>query len=308
MVTRDIAVIGSGLSGLTAAYNLTDTSMEVSVFGKVQQSHYYKQPAALNKGDLDILKKMGIGTSELEDSKDLLKRMRKWLDKKKQFRVPADVSNIFVKDNLFHIKTVKEKFKHRSVIFALGRRPEYFSKVMSEIENIELYLEGLGVSFNAECDAQFYKGKSVVMLGSGNSAISGLEKLKPITEEIHFIPYDRDEYTLKEINKMGIRLHDTGIDSLSGKRILEKVHLKNGDSIEASALFIEVGPKWINELAVNIGIFPENWGYLKADEKQSTYLDGVFACGDVVGPPFELEKAMDSGYRASKYSAAFVGK
>jgi thioredoxin reductase (NADPH) len=89
---------------------------------------------------------------------------------------------------------------------------------------------------------------------------------------------------------------------------LEAVELEGGEVIAVKGVFIELGAKGVLGLAGGLGVEldPESLRFVKTDRKQRTNVEGVFAAGDVCGPPFQIAKAMGEGCVAGLGAAEYV--
>jgi thioredoxin reductase (NADPH) len=98
------------------------------------------------------------------------------------------------------------------------------------------------------------------------------------------------------------------VASLAGSDKLEAVVLDDGQRLEVSGLFIELGAKGAVELAGSLGVDldQESFKYIAANKKQETNLAGVYAAGDICGPPWQMAKAVGEGCVAGLEAAAYV--
>jgi thioredoxin reductase (NADPH) len=93
---------------------------------------------------------------------------------------------------------------------------------------------------------------------------------------------------------------------ISGEQRVEGVLLDDGSVVNVQGVFIELGSRGVLELTSNIGLLPDTSGYLKVGRGQTTDVEGVFACGDLCGPPLSLAKAVGEGYVAAVSAFEYV--
>ena len=183
------------------------------------------------------------------------------------------------------VKTASNTYHARTVIIATGANPR-----MLGLHN-ERELTGKGVHYCAHCDGRFYKGKTVAVVGGGNSAVSDALYLSRVTDKVYVI-HRRDSLRATKIYHEPLMkaenvefVWDSAItEILSDGRVTGVLvkNLKDGSEQEVhfSGLFVSIG----RQPATNFldGILElDNYGYIVADESTRTSIPGVFAVGDV---------------------------
>ena len=162
----DVIVVGSGPAGITASIYAKRRNLSVLIISKNESAlqktdkieNYYGFPNGTTGKELyenGIKQAQNLGIELIEDEIVSLKFL-----------------------NTFELETVNSKYEAKSVILATGA-----NRNSSKINGIKEF-EGKGVSYCAVCDAYFFKGKDVAVLGSGNYAISELQQLKPIVKSV----------------------------------------------------------------------------------------------------------------------------
>ncbi|MBM9512257.1 NAD(P)/FAD-dependent oxidoreductase [Desulfobulbus marinus] len=88
-----------------------------------------------------------------------------------------------------------------------------------------------------------------------------------------------------------------GIEAIVGEHAVESMRLENGQTIETEGVFIELGSKGALDLAAQIGVQldTESFKYIETNKKQETSITGIYAAGDMVGPPYQMAKAVGEG-------------
>jgi thioredoxin reductase (NADPH) len=99
------------------------------------------------------------------------------------------------------------------------------------------------------------------------------------------------------------------VQEINGDGEVTGLTLKDERHIPVSGVFIELGAKGLMELATPLGILLDEEGkYIQADKKQKTSVDGVYAAGDICGPPWQMAKAVGEGCVAGLEAAGYAKK
>jgi thioredoxin reductase (NADPH) len=155
----------------------------------------------------------------------------------------------------------------------------------------EKELVGRGVHYCAHCDGRFYKGKTVAVIGGGNSAVSDALYLSRLAKKVYLV-HRRDTLRatkiyldpLKKAENIEFLFDSTLVDIVAEPRVKQaKIkNLKSGEEnyIDCDGIFISIGRSPTTAL-LNGAIPLDAQGYIIADESTRTPIDGVFAAGDV---------------------------
>ena len=175
-------------------------------------------------------------------------------------------------------------FYARTVVIATGAGPRKLG-----IENEER-LTGRGVHYCAHCDGMFYRGKTVVLVGGGNSAAAEALHLSRLAEKVILV-HRRDTLRatklyhepLMKLPNIEFKWNSAVIE-LPGENRLSGVKIKNlisgeEELLDAAALFVSIGRT--PSTALVAGQLELENGYIVADESARTSIPGVFAVGDV---------------------------
>jgi thioredoxin reductase (NADPH) len=114
---------------------------------------------------------------------------------------------------------------------------------------------------------------------------------------------------LKErlLQSQAILHEDAEVKEIFGETQVEGILLKDGTRIEVSGVFIELGARGVMDLATRLGIrLDDTMRFIETDKKMETNLTGVFAAGDVCGPPWQMAKAVGEGCVAGISAAEYV--
>lgn len=157
--------------------------------------------------------------------------------------------------------------------------------------------DGRGVSYCAVCDAFFFRGKKVGVVGSGAYAASEYEVLKGVIQDVTAL-------TNGEAPQFSLPCDTRKIARLEGGDALERVVFEDGSAEAFDGLFIACGTAGAFELSRKLGLETAN-GKIVTDERRATNVPGIFAAGDCTAGMQQIAKAvcdgMIAGTEALKY-------
>lgn len=160
--------------------------------------------------------------------------------------------------------------------------------------------DGRGVSYCAVCDAFFFRGKKVGVVGSGAYAASEYEVLKGVIQDVTVL-------TNGEAPQFSLPCDTRKIARLEGGDALERVVFEDGSAEAFDGLFIACGTAGAFELSRKLGLETAN-GKIVTDERRATNVPGIFAAGDCTAGMQQIAKAvcdgMIAGTEALKYLKA----
>ncbi len=273
----DVAVIGCGPAGLTAAIYAGRYGLKTVIFESTP-SQLATIPFIENYPGFE-----GSGYELLEKMKEQATRFAEHV-----FETVVDIK----KDgNFFVLKTDYSEYRVRAVIFATGGRHRELG-IPGEKEFL-----GRGVSYCATCDGHFFKGKKVLVIGGGNTAVTDAIYLKEIGCDVTLV-HRRDELRAEkalqeELFRRNIPVIWNCVPvRIEGNQKVERVILhdrvKDEEfAVEADGVFIAIGMRPQTELAAKLGVERDHMGYIKVDKKQRTNVEGVFAAGDCCDNPLK---------------------
>lgn len=196
------------------------------------------------------------------------------------------VLNIKGKSGEFKVVTQNEKeYFGKQILLTIGTKRTHL-KLSREDEFV-----GRGVSYCATCDAMFYKDKTAIVVGGGNSAHTASLYLAEVAKKVYQIyrgPKLKGEPAwidqLRKNDKITVLFNTNviellGTDKLSGVRI-DSEH-DSSDVIKTDGLFIEIGSQPGRSLSERLGININEKGYIEVDSAQRTNISGVWAAGDI---------------------------
>jgi len=287
----EVAIIGAGPAGLTAGIFTTGAGVKTICFEKLavggQASLSYEianYPGFENISGFDLSEKFynHAVKSGVEFCFDGVTSLNKT---KSQFEIVAG----------------GKRYLTKKVIIATGCKPKLLN-----LKNENKFI-GKGVSYCASCDGRFFKGKTVAIVGGGNSAFEYVEYLTNIAKKVYLINrsenFKAGEFKLKKAKRLKNLeiLTSANIQELIGNECLEKIKIKQGEDfkvLDCSGVFIAIGH--IPDLEfVNLDIQKDKNGYIVVDENQKTNIDNLYACGDIVSKNFkQVITACADGARA----------
>lgn len=300
----DVVIVGGGPGGCTAALYSTRAGLSTIV---VEQLSAGGQMALTTQID------NYPGFADGIDGFVLGEKMR---DGAERFGARIEIAKVqsldLTADNKM-IKTDKEIFYGRTVILATGATPRVLG-VAGEKE-----LAGRGVNYCAACDGMFYKGKTVVVVGGGNTAVADALLLSRICKEVILVHRRQTLRATKIYQEPLLKAENIKIKwnsqvtqllydvRLTGVKI-QNVNTKEETIIKADGIFVSVGRTPATEL-VRGQIDLDDAGYIKADESTRTNIPGVFAVGDVRTKVLrQIVTAVADGAMASYYAEQYLEK
>ena len=197
----------------------------------------------------------------------------------------AEVTEVKLRGEEKILTTAKGDFIGRAVIIATGAGHKHLG-----IDR-EWELTGKGVTYCATCDGMFYRGKTVAVVGGGNSAASEALVLSRIAKKVYLI-HRRDSLKASRSYNEPLQqaenvefIWNSQVSELLGNEKLSGVKLQNvlsgqEQELQLDGLFISIGRQPATELFRDQLELDEG-GYIVADESTRTSLPGVYAVGDV---------------------------
>ena len=203
----------------------------------------------------------------------------------------------------FTVKTNRRQFQTKTILLATGASHRHL--------NIpgEARLSGRGVSYCSTCDGPLFKGKKVVMVGGGNSAVTEALHLFHMGIDVTLI-HRRDKLRAQEflvqqlLNNNIPVLWNTEVKEIRGEERVNAIVLFNNKTNKTSefkidGVFIAIGYTPAVELAQKIGLKINPDGYIKQDGKHRTSVPGVYSAGDVEGGYKQIVTASGQGAEAA---------
>lgn len=242
------------------------------------------------------------------NGKTLLGEGRKQAEKSGTTFLKEDVIGMSREGPLFVVRSESGKeWNSRALVLAMG-----ISRNRLNVPG-EKELQGRGVSYCVDCDANFFRDEPVAVIGCESAALSGALTLMFYTDEVHLVceRLDVTESLVRRIKESTVHLHEgSKVKEIRGKTEVEGLILDNGVKLDVKGVFIELGAKGATELAGDLGIVLDSdfLRYIETNKKQETNVPGVYAAGDICGPPWQVAKAVGEGCVAGLEAASFAGR
>lgn len=283
----NIVIIGSGPAGVSAALYAVRAGVDTTILTKgpgaldraekIENYYGFAEPisgAELERRSIENAKRLGV-----------------------QF-VTAEAVGLTYTDKLT-VETVGADYPADAVILATGA-----SRAVPRIPGLA-GLEGHGVSFCAACDAFFYRGKDVAVLGSGEYALHEVQALLPVAGSVslltngapltaQFPPEVKEVYPQK-------------VDAILGEKVVTGVQLSGGETLAVSGVFVALGVAGSTALARKIGAAVDG-NRIVVDAAMQTTVPGLYAAGDCTGGLLQVAKAVYEGALAGTEAARALRK
>lgn len=272
----DMVIIGGGPGGYTAALYAVRAGLDTVVLEKLSAGGQMALTTQIDNYP---------GFEEGIDGFTLGEKMQAGAERFGAKTEYAEVIGVDLKKETKEIETSEGMFYGRTVVIATGAGPRALG-VPKEKELI-----GRGVNYCAACDGMFYKGKTVAVIGGGNSAAADALVLSRICEKVILV-HRRDTLRATKIyheplmnaENVEFRWDSAVKEILFGKKVtgMRLENLKTGEVSEEAVdgIFISIGRSPVTDL-FKTQIETDQAGYLIADETTRTDLPGIFAVGDV---------------------------
>ncbi len=282
----NIVIIGSGPAGVSAALYAARAGVETTVLTK--------GPGALDRAEL-IQNYYGfaepISGAELE---------RRGIEGAKalgvQF-VTTEAVGLTYMDKLT-VETLAGDFPADAVILATGA-----SRAAPHIPGLA-GLEGHGVSYCATCDAFFYRGRDVAVLGSGEYALHEVQALLPVVKSVTLLT---NGSPLTASFPPEVTVCPEKVNAILGEERVRGVELNGGKTVALSGVFVALGVAGSTALARKLGAEVDG-NRILVDEHMQTTLPGLYAAGDCTGGLLQVAKAVYEGALAGTEAAKALRK
>jgi thioredoxin reductase (NADPH) len=292
--TCDVIILGSGPAGLQAALHAARRKVSVLVLGRLPKS------SAFNT-HIENYCCINGGTGS-----DLLKQARIKAEEAGVNFLEQDATEIDIHDRHFLLKTEGgQTLEADALILAMG-----ISRERLGLKGEKEFL-GRGISYCVDCDAGFYKGEAVAVIGCESAALTGALTMLFYARDVHLIceRLDAADYLIEKLKESSIQVHEgRKVVEILGNESVNGLVLDDETRIEVGGMFIELGAKGATTLAGTLGVAldPETMKYIATNKKQETNVPGIYAAGDMCGPPWQVAKAVGEGCVAGLEAAAYV--
>lgn len=281
----DIVIIGAGPAGITASLYAKRANLSVLVLYKDESSLEKAEKIENYYGFEEGITGQDLYENGIKQAKNL------GIDVKQE-----EVVKINYEKNEYKIFTTKEEYTARAIVLATGSK-----KNEPKIEGIKEF-EGKGISYCAICDGFFYKNKDVVVLGSGEYAISETNELVNIAKEVTILTNEKQPPNIRTEN---VKINTKKIRKIDGENRVQKVVFEDGTSLSTDGIFVAEGVAGSSEFAKKLGIMTKK-DKIVVNENMETNIKGLYACGDCTGGLLQISKSIYEGTIAGLQSAKYV--
>ncbi|MHC4660631.1 MAG: thioredoxin-disulfide reductase [Planctomycetota bacterium] len=299
----DVVIVGGGPAGLTAGLYASRSNLKVLVLEK-------GLPGGMMNETFEIENYPGF--TEPITGMELSQRMSEQAKKFGAEIKTAAVKSIRKQDECeFLVETDSETYDAKSVIVCTG-----VERRKLDVPGHEKYY-GRGISYCATCDGPLYRGKDVVVVGGGDSAVEEAIFLTRFADGVHII-HRRDRFradpglAARALGNEKIKVHwDSVVTEIKGSEVVESVHLKNIRSDEATELkaegcFIFVGFTAKTDF-LQVPVTLNRLGFVRTKKSMETKTRGLFVCGDIRANLFkQIAVAVGEGATAARGAEKYL--
>ena len=275
----DMIVIGGGPAGYTAALYAARAGMETLVIEKMTVG-----------GQMSLTDRIDNypGFAEGVDGIALGMNMQAGAERFGAKTEYAEVISFDLTGEIKRVVTTSGEFSTRTVVIATGASPRPLGAAG------ENDLMGRGVHYCAHCDGRFYKNRTVIVVGGGNSAVADALYLSHLASKVYLV-HRRDTLRATKVYHEPLTKAENVqfvwnstvsaclVDPVTGRLggvTLRNVKTGEESRLDADALFVSIGREPATEL-VRGQLALDAQGYIVADETTKTSIPGVYAAGDV---------------------------
>ena len=281
MERYDIAIIGTGPAGLSAAITAKIRNKKILLIGnpnfsdKVQKAH-------------QIQNYLGLPAIS---GKDLAKAFENHINSMDITITDGKVNAVYPMGSYFGLQVSQDIYEAETVIVATGI-------VTGKAFKGENELLGRGVSYCATCDAPLYRNKTVAVVGYSPKEELEAEFLEEVCEKVLYIPMYKEETKLSD----KVTIIDEKPTAVIGENKVKSLQTEK-NNYEVDGIFILRDSIPPSQLVSGLEI-KDN--HIVVNSQMETNIKGCFACGDIVGRPYQYIKAAGQGNIAGLSAVAYL--
>jgi len=280
----DIAIIGTGPAGLEAAITARIRNKSVLLIGSKDFSNKLVKAESI---------KNYLGFPDIS-GRDLADRFARHLEEMDIEITEDKITAVYSMGDYFALQNSKNEFYEAStIILATG-------VMQGKLYPGEEEFLGRGVSYCATCDAPLYHGKTAIVVGSSEKEEAEADFLAEVADKVFYIPTYAGDIQLKDSVEV-LREKPKEIYESEGKRVLKT----NAGDHPVDGIFI------LRESVSPAQLVPglaTDKNHVKVDRTMSTNIPGCFACGDIVGQPYQYIKAAGEGNIAALSAVSYLAQ
>ena len=283
MERYDIAIIGTGPAGVSAALTAKNRNKTILLLGSRQMSEKVAKAHEIrNYPGLPFVK-----------GEELAEAFRNQLDRMEIPITEQRIGAVYAMGDYFALQAGEEMLEAKTVILATG-------VVSAKPLPGEEALLGRGVSYCATCDAPLYRGRAAAVIGYSPREESEAAFLSEVCSRVIYFPMYPGEPDLPDRVEV-IREKPVEIRKAEGGLIVQTAE----GEYSADGVFV------LREAVAPAQLVPgleTDGAHVKVNRKMETNLPGVFACGDLTGTPYQYVKAAGEGNVAAISAAAYLDR
>ena len=282
----DAVIVGSGPAGLSAALYTSRANLSTLGIGTdrgaLEKAHrienYFGMAEPVS------------GCELVENTKTQARNLGVELAKDEIFHISWD--------GHFRLEGKERSYEARTVLLATGS-----ARKSTKIAGIR-ELEGRGVSYCAVCDAFFYRGRDVAVLGNEEYAVHELGELLSVVNSAVLLTNGLE---LQAAVPEGVQVIETPLAGIEGTDRVEGVSFADGTSLKLEGVFVALGSAGAVDLARKIGALTEG-ASIQINQEMETNIPGLYAAGDCTGGLLQISAAVGEGAKAAMSMISFVRK
>ena len=267
----DLAILGCGPAGLSAAINATIRNKKVLVIGSDICSPPLHKAQKINNY---------LGIPEVSGG-ELLKKFMDHALKMNIEIINSKAEAINENEGVYNILVGDDVIATRTIIIATG------IPYRATLPREDFFL-GKGLGYCATCDGPIYRDKDVLIIGHSTEAESEANFMAEICSKVYYLPLYKERGELDQ----RIEIVNAKPAAIAGTEFVEGLILKDGSTIKVEGLFVLGGETAPDRLVPGLEI-KDN--HIVVNRRQETNLPGVYAAGDCTGPPYQVAKSVGEG-------------
>lgn len=281
MKRHDIAIIGSGPAGLSAAINAKIRNKDLIIFGNNDFSAKLIKAPKINNY---------LGFNEISGI-ELKENFQNHINSMGISIINERINNVYAMGDYFAIMVNEKMYEAKTVILATGI--EYTRPFKGE----EQFL-GKGVGYCATCDAPLYKEKVVTIIGYNKEAEEEANYVSELASKLYYIPMYTSDYKLNPSIEI---IKDRPVEVIGEDKVTKLILSET--EIQTDGIFVLRDSISPGQLVPGLTI-EDN--HIKVDRLMKTNINGCFAAGDCIGKPYQYIKAAGEGLIAALGATSYL--
>lgn len=298
----DMIIIGGGPAGYTAALYAARAGLDTILIEKAGAGGQMALTDTIDNYP---------GFDEGIDGFTLGMKMKNGAERFGVKSVLEQVDSVDFSNSIKSVKTSKNTYFSKTVVISTGADPNELG-----IKNEREYI-GRGIHYCAHCDGRFYKDKTVMVIGGGNTAVADALFLARFAKKVYVV-HRRDTFRAEKIlvepllNAENVEVLWNSIpkEFTAGERIngavIKNIKSQQEQEVNVDGIFVSIGRKPVTDF-LNGALSLDDKGYIIADETCRTDVDGVYAVGDVRTKPLrQIITAAADGAVAVNFAVEYL--